>query len=354
MLASAPSTSRLLRLALCFSAALALTCCEDPKKEAELRWREEEANAKVADVARRELALTTTIRDLETERLALKEREAKMAIREQELARLEAAAQKAKVEYETKARRGPLPSTTAERILVIDPELPDAPLHERAAGRKGAIASTTKIMTALLLAEAGDLDKPVTIVKSDTECAPVRMGIKEGEVYTRRSLLTALMVKSSNDIAQALARDNAGSVEAFVAKMNARAKQLGCANTLFINPNGLPPVKEEPNPYSTCEDLARITLVADAMPDIRAMVKLKSFWFDKPDGKKIPLENTNRVLRTCEWCDGFKTGYTQAAGYCLVASGERNGKRRIVIILNGTKDGVWRDAQALLEWSLKA
>jgi D-alanyl-D-alanine carboxypeptidase (penicillin-binding protein 5/6) len=84
------------------------------------------------------------------------------------------------------------------------------------------------------------------------------------------------------------------------------------------------------------------------------MVKLKSYFFDKPDGKKIPLENTNRVLRTSEYCDGMKTGFTNAAGYCLVASGQRDGRRRIVVILNGTRDGVWKDAQNLLEWSLKS
>ncbi|MBL9114659.1 MAG: serine hydrolase [Verrucomicrobiaceae bacterium] len=331
-----------------------LVCgCDDPKRESELRWREEEVSAKVADVAKREQEIAARLREIEGERISLKQKEAALAVRLQEVAKLEEAAQRAKVEFETKARRGPAPATTSERILVIDPELPDVPLFERAASRKGAIASTTKIMTALILAEAGDLDKIVTVEQSDTECAPVRMGLKKGETYTRRNLLTALMVKSSNDIAQALARDNAGSVEAFVAKMNARAKELGCQNTLFINPNGLPPVKEQPDPFSTAIDLAKITMVADKIPAVREMVKLKSYWFEKPDGKKIPLENTNRVLRTCEFCDGFKTGYTSAAGYCLVATGEREGRRRIVVVLNGTKDSVWRDAQALLEWALR-
>ena len=329
------------------------TGCEDPKREAELRWREEEVNAKVADVAKREQEIAAKLRELDGEKISIKQRETKISEREQELTKLEAAVQRAKVEYETKARRGPAPSTTAERILVLDPKLPDVPLFERAAGKKGAIASTTKLMTALLLAEAGDLDKPLTVEQSDTECAPVRMGLKKGEVYTRRNLLTALMVKSSNDIAQALARDNAGSVQAFVEKMNARAKALGCKDTLFINPNGLPPVNDQPEPYSTAYDLAKIALAVDPIPDVRAMIKLKSYWFEKPDGKKIPLENTNRVLRTYEFCDGMKTGFTQAAGYCLVASGEKDGRRRIVVILNGSKDGVWRDAQNLLEWALK-
>jgi D-alanyl-D-alanine carboxypeptidase (penicillin-binding protein 5/6) len=338
-----------------------LSACDDPKREADLRWREEEVNAKDANMAIREKQVQEKLREVDVERLRVKEQETKLAMAEQalakrqeETAKLQLELQKAKTEYETKARRGPAPSTTAARILVIDPDLIDVPLFERASDRKGAIASTTKLMTALILAEAGDLDKPVIIEQSDTECAPVRMGLEAGETYTRRNLLTALMVKSSNDIAQALARDNAGSVAAFVVKMNARAKEIGCKDTLFINPNGLPPVDGQPEPYSTAIDLGRISVACDRLQDIRAMVKLKSYFFDKPDGKKIPLENTNRVLRTSEYCDGMKTGFTNAAGYCLVASGQRDGRRRIVVILNGTRDGVWKDAQNLLEWSLKS
>jgi|GEM_PF-1805596 len=104
----------------------------------------------------------------------------------------------------------------------------------------------------------------------------------------------------------------------------------------------------------TARDLAVIAKWADKMPEIRAIVKLQSYKFKKPDGKFIDLANTNRVLRTASYCDGMKTGYTDAAGYCLVATGERNGRRRIVVILNDTESGVWKDAQALLDWALKA
>jgi len=90
------------------------------------------------------------------------------------------------------------------------------------------------------------------------------------------------------------------------------------------------------------------------MPEIREIVKLQSYQFKFATGKVTDLANTNRVLRTASYCDGMKTGYTNAAGYCLVASGERNGKRRIVVVLNDTEGGVWRDAQALLDWALKA
>jgi D-alanyl-D-alanine carboxypeptidase (penicillin-binding protein 5/6) len=282
----------------------------------------------------------------------IKQKETQIAKREEELTVLEAKAKQAKVIFETRARRGPVPGTSAGRIIVIDP-LADEVLFERESDKKGAIASTTKVMTALIIIETGDLDKMVTIEDADTKCAPVRIGLKAGEQYTRRNLLTALMVKSSNDIAQALARDNAGSLESFKAKMNARAKELGCENTHFINPNGLPPVDGQEDPFSTARDLAKIAAIADKLPDLRVMVKLPKYDFVKPDGKIVALENTNHVLRSCEFCDGMKTGYTEAAGYCLVCTGERNGKRRIVVVLNGTHDGVWKDAENLLEWSLK-
>jgi serine-type D-Ala-D-Ala carboxypeptidase (penicillin-binding protein 5/6) len=331
-----------------------LTSCGDPKREANLRWREEEVNAKETRLAVRENQVAEDRRAAEVLQADLSQKLASVQKREKELTVLEETARKAKVFYETKAKRGSVPSTEARRILVIDPDSPQEALYQKNADLKGAIASTTKIMTALVIVEAGDLDKIITIEESDTKCAPVRIGLKKGETYTRRNLLTALMVKSSNDIAQALARDNAGSVAAFVAKMNTRAKELGCPNTLFINPNGLPPVDDQPNPYSTCYDLAKVTMAADKLKEVREMVKLKSYWFQKSDGTRVPLENTNRVLRTCEYCDGFKTGYTEAAGYCLVASGQRDGRRRIVVVLNGERDSVWRDAENLLEWALKA
>ncbi|HCN76691.1 MAG TPA: D-alanyl-D-alanine carboxypeptidase, partial [Verrucomicrobiales bacterium] len=207
--------------------------------------------------------------------------------------------------------------------------------------------------TALLVVEAGDLDKEIIVEHSDTQCAPVRLGLKAGEKYTRRQLLTAVLVKSSNDIAQVLARDNAGSVEAFVAKMNARCVELGLQDSHYVNPHGLPSTNDD-EPYSTARDLAVIAKLCDQQPEIRKIVKMQSYTFKWPNGRVTELSNTNRVLRNASYCDGMKTGYTNAAGYCLVASGERNGRRRIVIVLNDTEAGVWRDAQALLDWALKA
>ena len=334
---------------------LGLASCDDPKKEAQIRWREEEVAAKEADLSKREKLLLEQRRSAEALEAQIKQQEAALAAREKSLADNEEKVKQAKVAWETKLRRGPAPPTTSERIIVIDPAS-DEVFYERNADKRGAIASTTKIMTALLLAESGDLDKELTIEDGDTKCAPVRIGLKTGEIYTRRDLLTALLVKSSNDIAQALARDNAGSLEDFAEKMNNRAKDLGCKDTLYINPHGLPPINDQPEPYCTARDLARIAKEADKRPEIREIVKLKTYDFmlgTEPKKKKITLENTNHVLRTYEYCDGMKTGFTEAAGHCLVCTGEKDGKRRIVVVLNGTSTSVWKDAQSLLEWALK-
>lgn len=367
---SAPTALNPLLRAICCLALVLVSGCDDPKREAALQLREEQSKAREAEAARQvattqkreqSLAVEAQLVEERAKRLQAQEAElvnrkarfeAEMAGRRLEIDRLEADLRAAKLAFELKAKRGPAPAITSQRVIVFVPTTGEV-LYERNADFKGAIASTTKIMTAILIIEAGDLDREIVIEQSDTECAPVRMGLKAGERYTRRDLLTALMVKSSNDIAQALARDNAGSVKAFVAKMNSRAKELGCQECLFINPNGLPPVDDQPDPYCTARDLARIASVADTLPDLRSMVKLKTFSFAKGDGKTVLLENTNRVLRTYEFCDGMKTGYTQAAGYCLVSSGEREGRRRIVVVLNGSTTGVWRDSQALLEWALK-
>ncbi len=349
-----PQTTRYALLAI--AACLAATSCGDPKHEEQLRWREDEVQAKLTALAQREAEfakekhqITEALRQIEAREKAVAHKEKNLLV---QLAEETEKLKKVRHEIEIKNLRGPVPTVSAERSIVIDPVSDDV-LFEKNADKRGAIASTTKIMTGLLIVEAGNLDQMITVEKSDTQCAPVRLGIKEGETYTRHQLLTAVLVKSSNDIAQALARDNAGSVTAFVEKMNTKAKELGLQNTHFVNPHGLPGLTED-QPYSTARELAIITKMADKLPEIRQIVKKQTYKFKKPDGRSIDLTNTNRVLRTASYCDGMKTGYTDAAGYCLVATGERNGRRRIVVVLNDTENGVWRDAQALLDWALKA
>lgn len=244
--------------------------------------------------------------------------------------------------------RGPIPAVRAGRVIVVDGKTGDI-LAEKNADVRGPVASTQKLLTSLIVVESGNLEEYLTVQEPDTDCAPVRIGLKEGETYPRIQLLTALLVKSSNDIAQALARDNAGSIEAFVDKMNSRARALGMHDSHFVNPHGLPADDQ----YSTARDMARLALAADANPVIRDLVEVRRFDFIKGDGRAIRLENTNRVMRNYVFCDGMKTGYTQLAGHCLVCSGEKDGRRRIAVVLSDN-ESIWKDAQALLEWALRA
>lgn len=327
-----------------------MTGCEDPEREARLRWREEEVNAKDSAMVRREREVMKGWEEIELQRIKLAEQQIEVDKLKTELAAEVDKMKEARRAFEIQNLRGQAPKITAERALVLDPVSGEV-IYEKNADKRGPIASTQKLLTAILIVEKGDLDGLVTIEKSDTECEPVRLGLKVGEQYSRRVLLTALMVKSSNDVAQALARDHSGSVEAFVANMNAKAQALGLVDSHFENPHGLPSKTPQ---YSTARDLARISVVADQNPAIREMVRTKSFTLERAGQPSITLTNTNRVLHNFPFCDGMKTGFTNASGYCLVASGEKNGKRRIVIILNDTRNGVWVDAQALLEWGMKA
>jgi D-alanyl-D-alanine carboxypeptidase (penicillin-binding protein 5/6) len=239
------------------------------------------------------------------------------------------------------------PNTRAQAVMVVDARTGEI-LYEKNADSPRAAASTQKLLTALIVAEQGYLDQPVTVQPVDTLAEPVKLNIRPGETYQRIDLLRALLVKSPNDVARCLARDNAGSIEAFAEKMNAKARQLGATHSFFLNPNGLP----IPGQYSTARDLAMIARAAYANPTIRSIVCLPQLVFRYANGRTRELENTNKVLRRLPFCNGMKTGYTEAAGHCLIASGARPGRDVIAVVLGDSKGGVWQDASALLTWGL--
>jgi serine-type D-Ala-D-Ala carboxypeptidase (penicillin-binding protein 5/6) len=244
-------------------------------------------------------------------------------------------------------RSGAVPNTRANSVMVVDART-GAVLHEKNADQPRPAASTQKLLTALIIAETGYLDRPVRVEQSDTFAEPVRLNIRPGELYQRIDLLRALLVKSPNDVARCLARDNAGSLDAFADKMNAKAQMLGATHSHFINPNGLP----VPGQYSTARDLSIIARAAYANPTIRSIVCLPQLVFRYANGRTRELENTNKVLKRLPFCNGMKTGYTEAAGHCLIASGSRPGRDVIVVVLGDTKSGVWSDAASLLSWGL--
>jgi D-alanyl-D-alanine carboxypeptidase (penicillin-binding protein 5/6) len=240
-----------------------------------------------------------------------------------------------------------IPKTSAASVMVVDANNGRI-LYEKNADQVRQAASTQKLLTALIVAETGFLDRPVIVQSVDTMCDPVKLGIKSGETYQRIDLLRALLVKSPNDVARCLARDNAGSIDAFAQMMNRRALQLGAAHSHFVNPNGLP----IPGQYSSARDLALIARAAYANATIRSIVCLPQLVFRYANGRTRELENTNKLLRRLPYCNGMKTGYTDGAGKCLIASGTRPGKDVIVVVLGDSSGRVWRDASALLSWGL--
>jgi D-alanyl-D-alanine carboxypeptidase (penicillin-binding protein 5/6) len=242
---------------------------------------------------------------------------------------------------------GVVPSTRAASVIVVDARS-GAVLYEKDADQVRPPASTQKLLTALIVAESGFLDREVVVRPVDTFAEPTRLNIKPGDRYQRIDLLRALLVKSPNDVARCLARDNAGSVEGFAEVMNERARRLGATSSHFLNPNGLP----MPGQYSTARDLSLIARAAYANPTIRSITCLRKLTFRFANGRTRELENTNQVLKRLPYCNGLKTGYTEAAGYCLIASGTRPGRDVIVVVLGNSKSGIWRDASAFLSWGL--
>ena len=240
------------------------------------------------------------------------------------------------------------PRTRAAAVLVQDARSGEI-FFEKNADAPRAAASTQKLLTALVVAEDGFLDRTVVVEPTDMQAEPVRLNIKAGVVYQRIELLRALLVKSPNDVARCLARDNAGSIELFADKMNAKARSLGATHSHFVNPNGLP----MPDQYSTARDLAIIARAAYANDTIRSIVCLPQLVFRYANGRTRELTNTNKVLKQMPYCNGMKTGYTEAAGHCLIASGKIPGRDVIVVVLGDSSAGVWRDASALLYWGLR-
>lgn len=239
------------------------------------------------------------------------------------------------------------PRITASSALLFDARTGKV-LYKKNENEPRAVASTQKLLTSLIVAEEGDLSHPVEITQSDTLASPTKLYLKPGEIYTRQQLLTALLVKSPNDVARALARDNAGSVEAFADKMNRRMERLGGEDSNFINPNGLPADGQ----HSTARDMARVARAVYFNPLLRDIIRTKYYTFRYSSGKTVSLRNTNRVLRTYSFCNGMKTGYTDLAGHCLISSGSWNGKDVIAVVLGSNKAKVWDESASLLAYGL--
>ncbi|MBO8126837.1 MAG: D-alanyl-D-alanine carboxypeptidase [Firmicutes bacterium] len=238
---------------------------------------------------------------------------------------------------------------TADAAILIDASTGTV-LYAKNAHQKRPPASTTKIMTAILALELGDLEEVVKVGRSATGVGGSQIWLEPNEELTLYQLLQGMMLKSGNDAAVAIAQHIAGSVKNFCALMNKRAKELGAFNTVFSNPNGLPE-KTKPH-YSTAYDLAMMARRGMQIPVFREIVRTKYEqipWGDHDWQRR--LKNTNRLLWYFEGADGVKTGTTRAAGNCLVASATRGGFQLIAVVLHSNNR--WRDAAALLEYGFR-
>lgn len=241
-----------------------------------------------------------------------------------------------------------LPATTAQAVVVCDAATGRV-LFEKGASDARAVASTQKLLTALIIAEEGDLSTNVRACANDGKCEPTKLGLKEGETYRRYELLRLLLVKSMNDVAVCLARDNAGSVDAFSRKMNNKAREIGMRRSNFENPNGL----TAPGQYSTAHDMARLALHVYRNRVLRGIMSTKTLQWRSTSGKVTNFDNTNKLMKYFGLCNGMKTGYTEAAGHCLVSSATENGKHVICVLLGERKrDNIWTDSHRFLSWGL--
>ena len=206
------------------------------------------------------------------------------------------------------------------------------------------IASTTKIMTALLVLRTAGMRDVVTVSTQAAAQGGASLGLEPGERIRVRDLLYALMLQSANDAAVALAEHVAGSTEAFVQQMNRRARAMGLEDTRFRSPNGL-----DDRGYSSALDLARITVRALRDPVLARIARTKFHRVPSPDGATRRLQNRNALLWLYPGAVGVKSGFTSAAGSCLVAAAERSELRLASVVL-GAPAEAFSDAATLLDW----
>ena len=228
-------------------------------------------------------------------------------------------------------------AVSAKRAYVLD-GVSGRVLFEKNPDEQSLIASTTKIMTALIVCEQCNVLDRMRIPKEAVGIEGSSMYLKEGEVLTLQELLYGLMLSSGNDAAVALAIYCGGTVEGFAGLMNDKARILGLQNTHFENPNGL----DSPGHYSTARDLAVLAEYAMENPIFAKTVSAKTVKV----GERY-LTNHNKLLWRVEGADGVKTGFTKAAGRILVSSATRDGRRILAVTIDDPSD--WQDHAALLE-----
>jgi serine-type D-Ala-D-Ala carboxypeptidase (penicillin-binding protein 5/6) len=223
-------------------------------------------------------------------------------------------------------------------------------LYERNAHARRPMASTTKIMTAVLVLESGvDLSAPVKVSAKAAGTWEPSTWVKAGQVLTVEQLLYAMLLRSANGAAVALAENDAGSTSAFVSKMNSKAKALGMDDTHFVTVNGL----DASGHYSTASDMAIVGRYAMKNEQFRKFVDTKKYTLSVAGAKPLLLTNTNKLLQQYDWVMGVKTGSTPNADHCLVASGTKDGREVISVVLGqADTDLCFEESKDLLQYGL--
>ena len=238
-------------------------------------------------------------------------------------------------------------STSAKASILINADTGEV-IYSQNQNEKLPMASTTKIMTALLLCEEGNMEKGITVTPQMVKVEGTSMGLLGGDKVTYKALLYGMLLASGNDAANVTAYALGGTIDGFVNMMNQRAKELGLNNTHFETPSGL----DGDEHYTTAEDLANLARVCMDNPLFKeaASTKAITLEYGNPPYRRT-LTNHNKLLKIFEGAAGVKTGFTKKAGRCLVSCAQRDGKRVIAVTLKDPND--WEDHINLLNYGLE-
>lgn len=239
------------------------------------------------------------------------------------------------------------PEITAKSAIVIE-AMTGKVLYAKEADERRYPASTTKMMTLITALEYGKMDDIVTVSENAANTEGSSLWLSQGETLTMRDMLYGIMLVSGNDATVSVAEHISGSVDKFAKLMTEKAHLIGAANTNFTNSSGLP----DPNHYSTAHDLARIAAYGYKNDEFRSIVSTKNIvipWQGKEHDRD--LYNENRLLWLYDGANGVKTGYTDAAGRCLVSGAQRRGIQLVAVVLDSER--MWDDSMALLDYGFK-
>ncbi|MBI4231893.1 D-alanyl-D-alanine carboxypeptidase [Candidatus Peregrinibacteria bacterium] len=241
------------------------------------------------------------------------------------------------------------PVIEAKGVVALDIETGEV-LYEKNAHTRLPIASITKLMTALIILEENNLDEIVTVSANAANTEGSTMHLRQDEQITVRNILYGIMTNSANDGAVALAEHNAGSVDAFIDKMNKKAVELGLVNTHFSNPIGL----DGPKNYSSAYDIAKLGRYVYQIDLIKEAAIVKNMEVSSVSGKYVhKLESTNELLDSYLHVKGLKTGKTDGAGQCFISIAENElGNEVVTVVLNSPSR--FQETKVLLDWLFRA